>query len=533
MIDALPPRWRHGSPAASKARRAGACASRHLTAIIASALGLCGAVASQAAPPDFEAVQPDLFAVAGSLSNAWADVDGDGDLDLAVSVKGGAIHLYRNDAGRFTSIGESMGLPESGEEIRGLSWGDYDRDGDPDLLAGSNVSPIPSRNYLYRNDGRRFSEVAESLGVSTPGRYSRQSNWIDVDNDGDLDLYAANRAGANRLLLNQQDGEQRRFTSHPYSLGAVDIRRTVGACWFDADHDGDLDLFLANQSGDSDALWRNDGDRFVDVAPALGIDQTQRWLSEGGVGCAPGDYDNDGDLDLYVGTYGRNHLYRNESTGGRMRFTDVAGSAGLLEPHSVVGADWGDVDNDGDLDLFLAAYERVDGVQQPRNQLFLNEQGRFRNVLAEEDLLNAADHGVVWLDFDQDGDLDLSVTDGYGPIGGHPLFRNRLGDADRARGFNVRVRDASGLATQAGAELRIVDESGPRTGLRIVSTGGGYNAQSEMDVFMVLPEDCDGCVLETRFMDGAGGLVLRTPLPASMRELSSRTLIVKRPLNSD
>lgn len=510
---------------------AGGSGGRHRSRTAALGIALVTATlaaATQSASGDgpvLVPVQPELFAVPGSLSNAWADVDGDGDLDLAVSAKSGAIFLYENRDGAFVSVGADRGLPTGGEEIRGLSWGDYDGDGDPDLLGGSNVSPIPSRSYLYRNDGDRFTEVAASVGVTVPGRSSRQANWVDFDGDGDLDLYAADRAGANRLLRNPGDGG--RFEPFPYARGTIDVRRTVGACWFDFDRDGDLDLFLANQSGDSDALWRNDGDRFVDVAPALGMDQTQRRLSEGGVGCAVGDYDDDGDPDLYVGTYGRNLLYRNETGEGRPRFVEVAASAGLVDPHSVVGAAWGDVDNDGDLDLFVAAYERVDGVQQPRNQLFLNEGDRFRNVLDPGDPANAADHGVIWVDYDGDGDLDLSVTDGYGPVGGHPVFRNELGGDARARGFSVRVRDAEGLATQAGAELRIVDADGPRSGLRLVSTGGGYNAQSEADAFLTLPEACERCELEVRFPGSQERT--RFALPASLDTLPGRVLVVRRP----
>lgn len=498
-------------------------------ALLTASLGAGAAPASGGGVPAFTAVQPELFAVAGSLANAWADVDGDGDLDLAVSMKSGAILLYENDDGVFRSIGAGMGLPTEGEEIRGLSWGDFDGDGGPDLLAGSNVSPIPSRSFLYRNDGDRFTEVAVEEGAAVPGRSSRQANWIDFDGDGDLDLYAADRAGANRLLRNRGAGEAPRFEFFPYASGTVDVRRTVGACWFDFDDDGDLDLFLANQSGDSDALWRNDGERFVDVAPALGMDQTQRWLNEGGVGCAPGDFDNDGDLDLYVGTYGRNLLYRNDTEDGRPRFVEVAQSAGVAEPHSVVGADWGDVDNDGDLDLFVASYERVDGVQEPRNRLFINEGGRFLNVLETGDPMNSADHGVVWVDYDRDGDVDLSVTDGYGPAGGHPVFRNELAEAARSRGFGVRVRDADGHATQAGAEVRLVDDEGPRSGLRIVSTGGGYNAQSELDVFLVRPESCRDCRVEVRFKGPDGGVTATVGLPADLGDLPDRTLVVRRP----
>jgi hypothetical protein len=362
-----------------------------------------------------------------------------------------------------------------------------------------------------------------------PGRSSRQANWVDFDGDGDLDLYAADRAGANRLLRNRGAGEAQRFEYFPYPNGTVDVRRTVGACWFDADGDGDLDLFLANQSGDSDALWRNDGERFVDVAPALGMDQTQRWLSEGGVGCAPGDYDDDGDLDLYVGTYGRNLLYRNDTENGRPRFVEVAQAAGVAEPHSVVGAAWGDVDNDGDLDLFVASYERIDGVQQPRNRLFINDGGRFTNELGPDDPLNASDHGVVWVDYDRDGDLDLSLTDGYGPVGGHAVFRNELPAAARSRGFNVRVRDARGHATQAGAEVLIIDDTGPRSGVRIISTGGGYNAQSELDAFLVLPTACGDCRIEVRFMGRDGGTTATFDLPDAPSELPNRTRGVRRP----
>lgn len=464
-------------------------------------------------PPAFEAVAPERFSSPGALANAWADFDGDGDPDLAVSMKSGAILLFRNEGGGFQEVGSEIGLPVAGDELRGLSWGDFDGDGDPDLFAGSNVSPIPSRSYLFRNDEGRFVEVAVPLGVALPGRSSRQANWIDFDGDGDLDLYGANRAGPNRLLRNGLGQGALRFDALPYGFGTVDIRRTVGACWFDGDGDGDLDLFLANQSGDSDAFWRNDGDRFEEIAAALGIDQTLRTIAEGGVGCAPGDYDNDGDLDLYVGTYGHNHLYQNTSSEGAFGFVDRAEAAGLLEPHSVVGAAWGDVDNDGDLDLFIASYARdAQGVQQPANRLMINDGlGRFVNVLAPGDAVNAADHGVVWVDFDGDGDLDLSLTDGYGPTGGAPVFRNELRADARARGLAVRITDGEGRANQAGAKVFLIGADGGDLGVRMVSTGGGYNAQSDLPLFLVKPADCGGCQLRVEFVGPMAPLTI--PLP--------------------
>ncbi len=121
-------------------------------------------------------MQPADFSVPGSLSNSWADFDRDGDLDLAVSIKTGEIRLYRNDRGTFTNIGPAVGLPVSGAEMRGLSWGDYDGDGWFDLYAGA--TKATEANLLFRNEGgRRF--VAQDLEPVTPGRSGRQSSWVD------------------------------------------------------------------------------------------------------------------------------------------------------------------------------------------------------------------------------------------------------------------------------------------------------------------------------------------------------------------
>lgn len=472
----------------------------------------------------FTAVQAELFNYPGSLSNAWADFDGDGDLDLAVSTKAGELRLYRNDDGTFISIGEAAGLPMQAHELRGLSWGDYDGDGLPDLLGGATDPKQPTLVFRNLGDGR-FQDVGEAIGLNFSGRSARQTSWVDIDNDGDVDLYAADRIGANRLMLNNGGT----FTQALAEDGVSDPRATVGACWFDHDGDGDLDVFLANQSGDADALWRNDGGSFTDVAAEAGVASPGRTKAEGGVGCAVGDYDNDGLLDLFVPNYGANGLFRNRGDG---TFEDVAAKTGVDFVNHSVGAAWGDYDNDGWLDLSLMAYEGPTGEQVPTNALLHNEPDgaggrRFVNVLARTSPVNAGDHGVQWVDYDRDGLLDLSLTDGYGPTGGHPLFRNTLPAELGRRSLSVLVLDAQGHFTQSGAEVRLRDTTGQVIATRQVGTGDGYNTQSALPVHFGLPQLAPVTV-EVTFLTATGRKVHSLP-GINPADHAGRSLIVQAP----
>lgn len=479
--------------------------------------GIAGGGAAGATGPAFTPVQTADFSLPGSLSNSWADFDRDGDLDLAVSLESGEIRLYRNDKGRFTSVGAAMGLPVTGAEMRGLAWGDYDGDGWPDLYAGATEEN--AANLLFRNDrGRRF--VAQTADPVTAGRSARQSSWVDFDNDGDLDLFAANRSGPNALY--RQDAG--RFVRVPADQAGDDARPTVGACWFDYDRDGDLDLFLANQSGATDALWRNDGELFTEVAPALGMDRPGRPRTEGSVGCAVGDYDNDGHLDLFVTSYGVNILYRNK---GDDSFENVAPTLGLAEDNHAVGAAWGDFDNDGWLDLFVAAYTGKSGAQQPANRLYRNLGGKgFENILPARSALDVADHGVQWIDYDRDGALDLSVTRGYTDTGGHFLFHNDLGKDAARRSLSVRVLDKAGRFTRMGAEVRLYDASGKILATRQVSTGEGYNSQGTQPLHFGLASMAPVSV-EVSFMDKAGRRTQRVERVSPAR-YAGKELVVRQ-----
>jgi len=452
-----------------------------------------GATSAQHLATDFSRIQPDTFGGNMALSNAWGDYDNDGDLDLVVSFKTGDVRLYNNELGGFTNVGPALGLPTGGKERRAIAWGDYDGDGYLDLYIGSNRQG----NELFHNDkSQGFTEVTSELGVGIPRVSTRQISWVDFDNNGTLDLFVADRVGPNVLFSNING----KFVEVSETTGLADPRATVGACWFDYNQDGQLDLFLANQGTGKDALYRNDGGKFSDVAALLDLEGGPRERGDGGVDCTVGDFNSDGFFDLFVATYGVNKLYRSNGDGG---FSEVSSAMGITGNDHMVGASWGDYDNDGLLDLFVAGYHDNDGVRSPHDRLFQNIGEAFRELDLHKTALNGGDHGVQWADFDDDGDLDVSLTEGYNIAGRHPLVRNDLAGAAREQSLKVSVSDQRGVLNRAGAEVRIYDGQGQLLGLRLVTTGDGYNSHSNQPVHFGLP-GYNSVVIEVTFLTGTG-----------------------------
>ncbi len=488
-----------------------------LCACLVAAAPLAGRAvfsSSRSAPPAFEAVQPDVFAASGGQPNAWADYDGDGDPDLFVGFKQGEPNrLYRNDAGTFVEVAAAAGVADL-TDTRAAAWGDFDGDGDPDLFVGfTRKSDTMSR--VYRNDRGRFTDVAKEIGIEATGE-SRQPAWVDFDRDGDLDFFLALRDAPNMLFRN----EGGHFANVARELGVDDPRRTVGIVWFDMDQDGDLDLFVANQNGDSNALYRNDGAKFADVASQLGMDAAGRPQTSGSNGPSVADYDNDGDFDLFVAGYGNNFMYRADAPG---KFSEVAAAIGLAGGDKATPSRWGDFDNDGRVDVYVSSY--IDKPVNEHDFLYHNDGGRFTNVLPENIAKHGATHGVQWVDYDADGDLDLALANNN-PNGGHPIYRNMLPAAQAGRSIQVLPLDAAGHYTQAGAEVRVYAEGTRKLlGAGIADTGSGYCSQSILPVHVGLATD--GRVdVEVTWLTSAGRRTTRVArvIPG---KLQKRVLVVR------
>ena len=454
---------------------------RTLVAAVAVIISTQGASQGDEWRPSFEPAQPALFSSTGGNTNAWADADNDGDLDYFVGFRGRPNRFYRNDNGIFSDIANSLGLADT-DETRAAAWGDFDADGDADLYVGFADPKVPSKVYRNEGRGRRFVDVAREIGLALSG-VSRQAAWIDYDGDGDLDVFAAFRDGPNRLFRN----ERGRFSDVTVETGIGDTRRTVGAVWWDFDRDGDLDVFTANQEGDANGLYQQHDGRFRDAALAAGVAGTPRPKEDGGVGPSVADFDGDGDFDLFVASYGPSALYRKDPGLG---FVDVAGERGIdLRGHGVTSA-WGDVDNDGRPDLYVANF--IAGQPFYRDALFING-ARLVEALPDAMLKQDATHGVRFVDFDRDGRLDLSLTNNDPAGGGHPLWRNTA--PPRGRSIAIDVTDRNARRTRAGSEVRAY-RAGTRELLSsgLVDSGSGYCAQSEMPVHLGIPSSWSGAV---------------------------------------
>jgi len=443
--------------------------------------------------PRFMNVAADLGLNAVNLSGGAVadDFDGDGWLDIATSTwdTAGPLKLYRNNGdGTFTDRTREAGL----EGIYGglnLVQADYDNDGDVDLLVlrGGWLEAAGRQypNSLLRNNGHgQFTDVTFDAGLGEVHYPTQTAGWADCDNDGDLDLFIGNEGQPGQLFENDGHG---RFTDVAAAVGIVVDRVVKGVAWGDVDNDGDPDLYLSIRGG-ANRLYRNNGNMtFTNIAESAGVTGPRMsfpvWFW---------DFNNDGNLDLYVASYregvdqvaadylGQPHdsegdcLYIGDGAGG---FREAARETGIVRVSQPMGCNYADLDNDGWPDFYLGTgYPDFEGVMP--NLLYHNIAGRrFTDVTFAAGLGHLQKgHGVAFADFDHDGDLDI-----FQQIGGwYPgdAFANALFENP---GFDnhwlaVRLVGRESNTSAIGARLRatFVDGGKRRTVFQRVASGGSF-----------------------------------------------------------
>jgi hypothetical protein len=444
-----------------------------------------------------------------------ADFDGDGWQDIYF-VNGRDLYnrgisssnaLYRNNRdGTFTDVTEKAGVPGTGYGL-GCVWGDFDNDGFPDLFVTQY-----GRNVFYRNNGNgTFTDVTDKTGVAgtESGAFHSGATFFDYDRDGWLDLYVGSyvalgdkrycplgdvlsscapseyRGSPDALYHNNRDGTFTNVTKSAKIYQPEGKNLSVGAA--DYDNDGWPDLFVANDGLNAYLYHNEHNGTFKETGLVSGMAVTAQGRVMAAMCISLGDYDNDGQLDLYISDFQRSsdHLWHND---GKGFLDEVSEQAGITRPTRDVlsfGGGFFDYDNDGWLDIFIANGHVYPEVEQATpgthykqiNSLFHNEgDGKFTEV---SKLAGAGfgtpyvGRGVAFADFDNDGFMDVVVANnGDSPL----LLHNRGGNGNHF--LNFRLSGTKSNRDSMGARIRVV--TGATTQIREIAGGGSYLSQSDL-----------------------------------------------------
>jgi hypothetical protein len=446
--------------------------------------------------------------VADFDDDGWQDiyfVNGRDLYNRGISVRNALYHNNRD--GSFTDVTEQAGVPGTGYGL-GCVWGDYDNDGFPDLFITQY-----GRNALYHNNGRGgFTDVTDKAGVAgfESGSFHSGATFLDYDRDGNLDLYVgsyvaldpdgprycnignirsscppqAYKGSSDAFYHNNGDGTFTNVTRAANILQPQGKNLSVGAA--DYNNDGWPDLFVAND-GLPAYLYRNERDKtFKEIAAPSGMAFSAGGSLMAAMCISFGDYDNDGELDLYISDFqgSSDHLWHND---GKGNFDEVSDEAGITGPtHNVLsfGGGFIDYDNDGWLDLFIANGHVYPEIEQASpgtrykqlNSVFHNEgRGKFVQTSKETGVADQTPHaarGVAFADFDNDGFVDILVANNGDP----PLL---LHNGESGNHFlNFKLAGTKSNRDAMGARVRVV--SGEISQIREIAGGGSYLSQSDL-----------------------------------------------------
>ncbi len=429
-----------------------------------------------------------LYSMSGGL--VVDDFDNTGQLDIVTSDFGqcAPMHFFHNNAdGTFSDHADAAGL--SGQ-LGGLNMiqADYNNDGCTDILVLRGAWEFPQRKSLLRNncDGT-FTDVTAAAGLAEPASSTQSAVWADIDNDGYLDLFVANEDRPAQLFRNRGDGTFE-DVSHRAGIDKIGFSKAVVAA--DYDNDGYVDFYVSNLNGDNYLYHNNHDGTFSEVAAQAGVQKPWQsfaaWFF---------DYDNDGWPDLFVTSYYvsvdesiRSYLgltpnaetlklYKNLGNG---KFRDVTAEVGLDRVFMPMGSNFGDIDNDGYLDIYLGTGNPSYGSLLP-NVLLHNKEGKFfTDVTASSGTGELhKGHGVAFADMDRDGDEDLLTEIGGAVPGDSHAFRLFENPGNSNDWINLKLRGVKTNRSAIGARIKITVENEGKTQrsiYRTVGSGGSFGA---------------------------------------------------------
>ena len=441
-----------------------------------------------------------------SLAVAWGDYDNDGDPDLYVAhgiggtaevVRGPNVFYRNNGDGTFIDATDKAGLGNvrnQGGWYAGFM--DYDNDGYPDLYV-ENYGGATQYIFYNNNGDGTFLDVTREMGMEIPGAVENGATFGDYDSDGDLDIYFTTNI-PNVFYENNGDGT---FTDATDRSGLGNTLMGMDVASGDYDNDGHLDIYLANADLDADqvpnelqptALYRNNGDgTFTDVAEEAGVS-----MERDSRGVISFDYDNDGDLDIYVAgaSPAVSSLYRNNGDG---TFTDVAREAGVIVIYSH-NLTVGDYDNDGYVDIFVMPWSASRALFHNNGDGTFTDVGREAGVWRQWG--NAG--GCAFADYDNDGDLDLYVAN-YNST--DIFYRNNGSDNNW-----LRIRPVGTMSNVDGIGARVTVQAGELSMMREINNGNS-RGQHELVAHFGLGRNARADNVEVRWPSGQVDVLQNVP----------------------
>ena len=452
-----------------------------------------------------------------SAGLALFDYDNDGDVDIyflnGAPLKGTESNvrpknaLYRNEGNwKFTDVTEQTGLGDTGYGL-GVAVADYDNDGDQDVYLNNYGS-----NVLYQNNGDgTFTDIAKQAGVDNGFQVGAGACFLDMDKDGDLDLYVSNylefsydthvtkniqgvpvyanpryyRPVHDNLYINNGDIT---FTDVSKERGIAEHAGWgMGTVCGDYDNDGDTDIFVANDVAENFLFKNNGSGKFEEVALISGFAYDLSGHSQGSMGVDCGDYDNDGWLDFYMTSFQQQFaaLYKNLGNGIFDEVNLITGAGSGTRPYVTWGNSFVDFDNDGDRDIFVACGHLQDNVELyddtktylARNILLMNTgDGKFVNVSNESGdgmKIKLSSRGAGFDDLDNDGDIDVVILNSRREP---TILRND--SPSKGHWIQVRLRGTKSNRDGVGARVKVI--AGDLTLVDEVHSGRGYQSHYGM-----------------------------------------------------